>query len=88
MSIRQFVVIINDTFTAAEDDGEEMNDDIPPRYGVAVRKIDKTEADKTSAEIVRFVLREHLRGLKEKLDPAKWVNSGWEEVECICGSTL
>jgi hypothetical protein len=58
-------------------------DDVPPHYGVAVRKISKADSDKTSAEIVRFVLREHLHGLKEKLDPATWVNSGWAEVEAF-----
>src|SRR5437763_12082929 len=58
-------------------------DDVPPHYGVAVRKIGKADSDKTSAKIVRFVLREHLRGLKDKLDPATWVNSGWAEVEAF-----
>ena len=32
---------------------------------------------------MRFVLREHLRGLREKLDPATWVNSRWAEVEAF-----
>jgi hypothetical protein len=45
------------------------------------RKLNGAEADKTRAEIVRFLSRQIIDGLKAKLDPASWVNAGWSEFE-------
>jgi hypothetical protein len=61
----------------------EYSDDLPNLngYAIAVRSVDSDEAHALRADTVRLVLREHVRGLKENLDPARWLNSGWAEVE-------
>jgi hypothetical protein len=55
---------------------------IPPNYTVyAVREVDREQADKTRAEIVRYLLQQTIARLKTELDPASWVNTGWAELE-------
>jgi hypothetical protein len=50
-------------------------------YAVVVRCIEPDERHTLRADVVRLVLREHLRGLKEKLSAESWLNGGWSEVE-------
>jgi hypothetical protein len=61
----------------------EPSDDLPNLngYAIAVRSVDADEAHTLRADTVRLVLREHVRGLKGKLDPESWINGGWAEVE-------
>jgi hypothetical protein len=68
-------------------------DDLPGgSYKVAIRELDRADADKTRAEIVRRLSREIVEGLKAKLDPASYVNSGWAEydtfVEALCNGGM
>lgn len=58
-------------------------------YQVMVRLVGEEEGAHLRAEIVRFLLRQHVIGLKERLDPASWQNGGYAELEAfaeaLCG---
>jgi hypothetical protein len=68
-------------------------DEIPSNHAVyVIRKVDVVEANKTSADIVRLLLRQTVNGLKAELDPVAWINAGWVELEAftdaLCGGGM
>ena len=58
---------------------------MPPNFVVAVRQLGKEEADAT---IVHYLLRRVVTDLKARLDPASFLNCGWNELEAFVDALL
>lgn len=52
-------------------------------FVVAVRQLGKEEADATRTQIVHYLLRRVVTDLKARLDPASFLNCGWNELEAL-----
>jgi hypothetical protein len=63
---------------------EDCNDLVPmPDHGIVARKLDAEEAHRMRGDIVRLLLQQTVKGLKNKLDPVAWLNTGWPELEAF-----
>jgi hypothetical protein len=61
---------------------------VPPNFVVAVRQLGKEEADATRTQIVHYLLRRVVTDLKARLDPASFLNCGWNELEAFVDALL
>lgn len=57
-------------------------------HGIAIRKIDDDEADRLRDEIVRTILRRIIAGARGNLDPAAFLNGGWDQFDGFVAALL